>query len=146
MEQFALHFKKAKDAGLGITLHIAETAKNSPEDTLTLLSFKPDRLGHATFLNEEAKQIVIRDQIAIELCLSSNLLSKTVPNLDDHHIRYHLQNNHPISICTDDILPFRTSMIGEYALLLAKPPFGLGLPEAQVERIAKMSFEIKFKV
>jgi adenosine deaminase len=51
-----------------------QTTKNSPEDTLTLLSFKPNRLGHATFLNEEAKKIVIRNQISIELCLSSNLL------------------------------------------------------------------------
>jgi adenosine deaminase len=36
-------------------------------------------------------------------------------------------------------------MQGEYALLLAKAPFGLGLSEAQVERIAQMSLENRFK-
>lgn len=47
---------------------------NTAADTLKLLSFKPDRLGHATFLNEEAKELVLREKIPIELCLSSNLL------------------------------------------------------------------------
>lgn len=47
---------------------------NTAEDTLKLLSFKPDRLGHATFLNEEAQELVLREKIPVELCLSSNLL------------------------------------------------------------------------
>lgn len=87
-----MHFREAKEAGLGITLHIAEvlltlciscltyadnlsqTSNNTPADTLRLLSFGPDRLGHATFLNDEAKSIVSRDKIFVEICLSSNLL------------------------------------------------------------------------
>ena len=46
---------------------------------------------------------------------------------------------------TDDILPFKTSLVGEYALLLAKPPFGLGLTEDQVKRVGEMSLEARFK-
>lgn len=45
---------------------------------------------------------------------------------------------------TDDILPFRTSLIGEYALLIAPPPFGLGLSEDEVRAIAKMSMDARF--
>ncbi|EEB86946.1 hypothetical protein MPER_15923, partial [Moniliophthora perniciosa FA553] len=41
----------------------------------------------------------------------SNLLCKTVDSLDAHHIRYYLEHNHPIAICTDDILPFRNSLL-----------------------------------
>lgn len=92
MEQFASYFFQAKEAGLGVTLHIAEvipfmssfnrivviplsqTTANSPSETLQLLSFAPNRLGHATFLDDEAKTIVLRDNICIEICLSSNLL------------------------------------------------------------------------
>lgn len=91
MEQFTEYFRDAKRAGLGVTLHIAEvsaftfpsihayphldqTSANPQTETLHLLSFAPDRLGHATFLNDEAKDIVLKEKICIEICLSSNLL------------------------------------------------------------------------
>ena len=53
---------------------MSQTAENTHEDTSTLLGFKPDRLGHATFLNDEAQGLVIREKIAIEICLTSNFL------------------------------------------------------------------------
>ncbi|KAF7290771.1 Metallo-dependent hydrolase [Mycena indigotica] len=121
----------AKTAGLLITLHIAETAENSYEETKQLLSYQPNRLGHATFLDDEAKTLVRESKMCIEICLSSNILCKTVPRLEDHHIRYYIQHDHPVVICTDDTLPFRTSLEGEYALLLALPPLGLGLTEVE---------------
>ena len=47
---------------------------------------------------------------------------------------------------TDDILPFRTSLLAEYALLLAQPPLGLGLTEDEVKEIGKMSLRARFKM
>jgi len=140
------YIAKAKAAGLGITLHVAETPKNPPEETLQLLSYGPHRLGHATFLDEEAKEKVVKERIAVELCLSSNLLCKTVPTLSAHHIAFYLERNHSVAVCTDDTLPFRTSLTAEYALLLASPPLGLGLSEAQVAKIAKGSMDAAFTV
>ncbi|CDO70953.1 hypothetical protein BN946_scf184829.g62 [Trametes cinnabarina] len=155
MDEFKEHFRNAKAAGLGVTLHIAEVSPRIPSmpatpecpsaETLQLLSCKPDRLGHATFLDDAAKEIVHTDEMCIEICLSSNLLCKTVPTLDAHHIRYYIGHNHPIAICTDDILPFRNSLLGEYALLMARPPLGLGLTEAEVEKIAKMGMDSRFQ-
>jgi adenosine deaminase len=92
METFRDYFKDAKAAGLGVTLHIAEvcnvfplkpsihcdpfskTEKNTAEDTMSLLACEPNRLGHATFLNKEARRIVCKGNICIEICLTSNLL------------------------------------------------------------------------
>lgn len=92
MELFTSHFAAIRAAGLRITLHIAEvifcldlrdvlhskcisqTPENTPEDTFKLLSFKPDRLGHATFLNDETQAILIRENMTIEICLTSNFL------------------------------------------------------------------------
>ncbi|KAF8168483.1 hypothetical protein B0H34DRAFT_646085 [Crassisporium funariophilum] len=144
VDDFALYFAEAKEMGLGITLHIAETAANTPEETHKLLSYNPDRLGHATFLNAEATSIALNKKMCIEICLSSNLLCKTVSTLESHHIHQYLKCGHPIAICTDDILPFRTSLIGEYALLLAKPPYGLGLSEESIRKVAKMSLQARF--
>ncbi|EDQ98742.1 uncharacterized protein LACBIDRAFT_296801 [Laccaria bicolor S238N-H82] len=141
---FQTFFCEAKKAGLGVTLHIAEIISSTPEETLKLLSFQPDRLGHATFLNKEAMDIVIKNNICVEICLTSNLLSKTVTALESHHIRQYLKENHLIAICTDDILPFRTSLLAEYALLLAQPPLGLGLTEDEVREIGEMSLQARF--
>ncbi|KAH9850626.1 Metallo-dependent hydrolase [Lenzites betulinus] len=145
MDEFAEHFRIAKAAGLGVTLHIAEVPDCPPSETLRLLSYKPDRLGHATFLSPAAKQVVHTDEMCIEICLSSNLLCKTVPTLDAHHLRYYLGHDHPVAICTDDILPFRNSLLGEYALLLAQPPLGLGLTEPEIEKVARMGMSSRFK-
>ncbi|EJD49581.1 Metallo-dependent hydrolase [Auricularia subglabra TFB-10046 SS5] len=131
------HLARAKEAGLGVTVHIAETSANTEDDTRALLSFKPTRLGHATFLSDEARAFVEEHRIPVEICLTSNLLCKTASTLEDHHIKHWLLRDHPVVICTDDTLPFRTSLAGEYALLLARPPLGLGLSEADVAAIAE---------
>ncbi|KAL4071121.1 hypothetical protein V8B97DRAFT_1964093 [Scleroderma yunnanense] len=224
---FEKHFRRGKDAGLSVTVHIAETRENTAVESRILLGWHPDRLGHATFLSREyialfftdvpqpgtcgpsnsntniiqpwdprhplhhtffaayrkhlerirnesteseesrqtlsfhfdtdkgARRAALKDVEAlmkergvykpcIEICLSSNLLCGTVRSLEAHHIQYYLANNHPISICTDDTLPFRTTLLGEYALLLAKPPLGLGLNHEQVRRIAQMGMDARF--
>ncbi|KIJ60491.1 hypothetical protein HYDPIDRAFT_116981 [Hydnomerulius pinastri MD-312] len=223
---FEGHFKRARHAGLGLTIHIAETVQNTEAESGILLSWNPDRLGHATFLTEDHKlqffadvpqpdteippsrvllsdpehpfhehflasykihldrilresteseeacmqlsfhfdadkgarraaikevESLMQPKVAegrrkpcIEICLSSNLLCKTVPSLEDHHIRYYLANKHPVVICTDDTLPFRTTLLAEYALLLAKPPFGLGLSREEVMQIAEMGMKARF--
>lgn len=46
---------------------------------------------------------------------------------------------------TDDTLPFRTTLLEEYALLLAPPPLGLGLTESTVRGIAESGFQCCFK-
>ncbi|KAG2338815.1 Metallo-dependent hydrolase [Suillus weaverae] len=243
MQSFTQHLSRAKGAGLGLTVHIAECTVNTTEDSLALLSCHPDRLGHATHLSDELKALFFADipqpeaecgslskcatsttnhhtfpglrdpsyplhprfqnlkegyflrfvsdsteseeakaqmsfwanaekfeRVAIkdieemikqaespnnaranrqykpcvEICLSSNLLTKTVTSLDAHHIHYYLKNDHPIVICTDDTLPFRTSCLGEYSLLLAQPPLGLGLRRDDVARIARMGMDAAF--
>jgi hypothetical protein len=45
---------------------------------------------------------------------------------------------------TDDILPFRNSILGEYALLMAPKPVGLGLTESEIETVARMGMENRF--
>jgi len=113
-------------------------------ETKELLSCEPERLGHATFLDEEARKVVLERGTCIEICLTSNLLCNTVLQLQDHHIRYYLARNHPIAISTDDILPFRNSVLGEYALLMAPKPFGLGLTESEIETVARLGMESRF--
>ncbi|KAH9177081.1 adenosine deaminase-like protein [Lactarius sanguifluus] len=144
MEDFVELFRTARAEGLGVTLHVAETRGNSAAETVKLLSCEPQRLGHATFLDDQAKELVLARRTCIEICLTSNILCKTVERLEDHHIRYYLERNHPIAVCTDDILPFRNSVLAEYALLMAPKPVGLGLSESEIETVARMGMQSRF--
>ncbi|KAG8864887.1 hypothetical protein FRB96_003473 [Tulasnella sp. 330] len=146
MIDFLPVFKEVRSHGLGLTLHIAEimSADVTP-DTDILLSAEPSRLGHATFLTIQQVQMILKNKIPIEICLTSNLLCKTVTNLSDHHIHSYLQAKHPIAICTDDVLVFQTSLTAEYALLLAQPPLGIGLSESQIKEIAESGMRSRFR-
>jgi adenosine deaminase len=126
VNEICAHVRAAQKAGLGVTLHVAEvrtlapavsgyenssrlltsiqTKDNPIAETIKFLSTRPNRLGHATFLNAEARSIVHCERIAVEICLSSNLLCKTVRTLDDHHIQWYLNDNHPIAICVSSTL------------------------------------------
>ncbi|KAG6910608.1 hypothetical protein DXG01_009116 [Tephrocybe rancida] len=127
---------------------------------------RPRPVGHATFLDEEANKVVAANNTCIEIWLTSNLLSislsfsypssiridvdvrgcrcKTAPTLDAHHIGHYLEHGHPIAICMDDVLPFRTSLEAEYALLLAPAPLGLGFLEDEVRTLAEMGMRSRF--
>ena len=52
----------------------SQTRENTDEESLRLLSCSPDRVGHATFIKDEAKDILLKGGTCIEICLSSNLL------------------------------------------------------------------------
>ena len=47
---------------------------------------------------------------------------------------------------TDDTLPFRNSLLGEYAMLMAEPPLGLGLPEYEIKQLAESSLQCAFAI
>jgi hypothetical protein len=104
-------------ASLVFVLIFLQTDRNPVQETSDFLDVMPDRLGHATFLNEEARQRLIAGNIGVELCLTSNILfvlfpfkrrhhfnipairCDTVKTLKDHHITWYLEQKHPIAIC-----------------------------------------------
>ena len=127
--------------------------------------------------------IVIKNNICVEICLTSNLMRVVFNNFArklPKFLSMQVQNGNRIGVpshssipqgkssdrylCmssfliiwpkaiieyvtqTDDILPFRTSLLAEYALLLAQPPLGLGLTEDEVKKIGKMSLRARFKI
>lgn len=124
---FTSAFKKAKDHGLKITAHFAEIAESSTDEELeTILSWQPDRLGHCVHVPEKLKQTMRERQIALELCLSCNVLAGlTTGGFDKHHFRdWYEHGTNTVALCTDDVGVFGSSLSNEY--LLASQHFGLG--------------------
>lgn len=82
-------FERAREAGLGITVHFAEAESSaSPEELKTLLSWRPHRLGHVICEDEATKrEIALRkDELCLELCLSCNVHAGMVKSgFEGHH-------------------------------------------------------------
>ncbi|TPX40440.1 hypothetical protein SeMB42_g05996 [Synchytrium endobioticum] len=60
------------------------------------------------------KQCVFEKHIPIEVCISSNVMCKTVSSYGDHHIRQLFEDGHSCVICTDDIGVFKSTLSNEY--------------------------------
>ncbi|XP_010596688.1 adenosine deaminase-like protein isoform X3 [Loxodonta africana] len=112
---------EAKKAGLKLALHLSEIP-NQEKETQMLLDLLPDRIGHGTFLNSseggslDLVDFVRRRRIPLELCLTSNIKSQTVPSYDQHHFGFWYSIAHPSVICTDDKGVFATHLSQEYQL------------------------------
>ncbi|XP_068961995.1 adenosine deaminase-like protein isoform X3 [Petaurus breviceps papuanus] len=112
---------EAKKAGLKLALHLSEIP-NQEEETQALLGLPPDRIGHGTFLSScvggslDLVEFVKQHRIPLELCLTSNIKSQTVPSYDQHHFGFWYGIAHPSVICTDDKGVFATRLSQEYQL------------------------------
>jgi len=122
--QFKAVFEEARAAGLKVTVHTGEIPHDE-QDTLEILNFKPDRLGHCNFLTEEAQEFIVENKIPIEVCPSSNMATIGLDSIIDHHFGYFFSRNHPVAVCTDDTLLFNTSLTQELEIL--RKGFGLSI-------------------
>ncbi|EGF79528.1 hypothetical protein BATDEDRAFT_20019 [Batrachochytrium dendrobatidis JAM81] len=109
-------FIQAREAGLKVTLHVAEI-KNHEQETRDMIHFMPDRIGHGTFLKDALREHVVDNAIPIEACVTSNLLCKTVERIEDHHFNGFYFEGHPCIPCTDDKGVFQCTLSSEYSLI-----------------------------
>jgi adenosine deaminase len=87
---FTKAFTRAKAAGLKLAIHFAEALESSTdEELLTILSWKPDRLGHVIHVKDEIKKQIVEKNIGVELCLSCNVHAKMITgSYSDHHFNW----------------------------------------------------------
>lgn len=136
-----------KDARIKLALHCGEIENDN--EIKEMLDFGFDRLGHGTFVRGENEVRLLQNKnTTIECCLTSNILTQTVPNYAAHHFRKYFDCGHPVVICvrvverdrtwngpeiiflrfqTDDMGVFNTSLSKE--LSIAARTFGLTLDD-----------------
>ncbi|TRY56103.1 hypothetical protein DNTS_015235 [Danionella cerebrum] len=157
--------QKAKNCGLKLALHLSEVPSQRDESEL-LLNLPPDRIGHGTFLHPEVGgsdslvDKVCKQNIPIEMCLTSNVIGQTVPSYDKHHFQYWYNRGHPCVLCTDDKGVFSTDLSQEYQLaastfkLSAEDVWNLSqqaigctfAPEPIKQKLEKMWAELKQQI
>ncbi|CAL0309072.1 unnamed protein product [Lupinus luteus] len=117
--------KFAREQGLHVTLHCGEV--RNPKEIHNMLDFHPERIGHAIFFEEEHWRKLKSSNIPVEICLTSNIRTLSVPSIEAHHFVDWYNAKHPLVLCTDDSGVFSTSLSNEYKIVAKS--FGLGMKE-----------------
>ncbi|CAI2372529.1 unnamed protein product [Moneuplotes crassus] len=106
-------FNPAREAGIKISVHTAEI-EDHHEETEKILDFKPDRLGHCCYMNEEEFKRVAELEIPVEVCISSNVGTMNLSTISQiKHIPTLHSMGCTIIPCCDDTMLFNTNMINE---------------------------------
>ncbi|EED88522.1 adenosine deaminase [Thalassiosira pseudonana CCMP1335] len=153
-------FQMARDRGLPVAIHCGEVPssgtssdsalKKAYDEAVSVIQFRPDRLGHALLLPDYLIDRLMQQPIPIECCPTSNVMTLQLAlhhggSLTDGMKRHPqlgkwLEKNYPISINTDDAGIFTTNLTKEY-LLVAKA-YRLG--EAELAVIVQNSIDYIF--
>ena len=129
---------------LSTTVHFAEIpTPSTPSELTTLLSWSPDRLGHAINIPTDLKELIREREIALELCLSCNVLAEmTQGGFKGHHFGEWVETDCPVALGTDDVGVFESALSNEY--FIAAREFGLG--RVEVVGLARRGVEAAFGV
>jgi len=123
-ELFVKHFRLARAAGWGITVHAGEAA--GPESIWQALrELGATRIGHATRASEDPALLdfLAERGIGIEANLTSNVQTSTVPDYASHPLRSWLERGLLATINSDD--PGISAIDLPYEYRLAAPAAGL---------------------
>ena len=141
VEWFREHYVYARRKGLRLTCHAGEA--EGPASVWASLEAGTERIGHGFRAIEDPVLVAhLRDRgIPLEISVTSNVLTRTVPALHSHPVRRLYEAGVPLVINTDDPALFGVTLVDEYAMLGRE--FGFG--RAEIEGLARNSFEYGFK-
>jgi adenosine deaminase len=117
------HVELAKDAGLGVTIHVGEEGGQYGVDELAEVidSLRPDRIGHGILAAREPDLMAaLREaDITLEICPTSNLLTKAMRDEAEVRdtFRAFVEHAVPFTIATDGPEMMRTHLRDEFELL-----------------------------
>jgi adenosine deaminase len=115
--------EEAREAGLGVTIHVGEEGGRHgiAEIREVVETLRPERIGHGILAaQDEALMEQIREtDITLEICPTSNLLTKALPDEDAVRdiFRAFTDNGVRFTIATDGPEMMRTHLRDEFGLL-----------------------------
>lgn len=116
-------FSLAKALDVPFTIHAGEAA--GAESVQQALDLGACRIGHGIRSMEDADLLtrLVREQIPLELCFTSNLQTKAVQNPQEYPLCRFFEMGIPITVNTDNMTVSGTDLHREYTLL--QTHFGL---------------------
>ncbi len=140
-EEFREVYDLARDNGLRLTIHAGETV--GPESIWgALRELKADRIGHGLHAIEDPGLVryLAEQQIPVEVCISSNVLTGCCTKLEQHPVRKLFDAGVLVTLNTDDPEMFHTTLNREYQI--AQQVFGFSNDE--LRKLAENSFRAAF--
>jgi adenosine deaminase len=138
--QIREHVEAARDAGLGVTIHVGEEGGHLGLEELyeVVDVLRPDRIGHGILAagDPELMAALRSAEITLEVCPTSNLLTRALADEDDVRRVFHAFVEHgvPFTIATDGPEMMRTHLRDEFELLLRIGALGADEARAANER------------
>ena len=114
--------------GFGATIHVGEEggAYGIAEIREVVSTLRPDRIGHGILAAQDEKLMtqIGEAEIVLEICPTSNLLTKALPDEDAVRATFCAFAEHgvPFTIATDGPEMMRTHLRDEFELLLIPAP------------------------
>jgi aminodeoxyfutalosine deaminase len=139
--QFQPHFAAARAAGLRSVPHAGETTgPDTIWDALRLLG--AERIGHGTSAAEDPALLahLAESGVPLEVCPSSNVATRAVPDLARHPIGIFRDAGVTITVNSDDPPMFGTTLNREYEIAAEL----LGLDESGVADLARTAVRVSF--
>jgi len=106
-------FCKARKENIPFTIHAGEA--DGPDSIRAALSFGARRIGHGVRVTEDKALLeeVIRKQVTLEMCVTSNLQTKAVREGREHPALWLLRQGAAVTINTDDMTVCKTTISEE---------------------------------
>jgi adenosine deaminase len=123
VEKYAKMFARAREAGLGTTVHTGETANTAGEGVIAVVErLKPDRIGHGirAAYSKDAIKALVDTNTVLEVCPTSNLHTRAVRHLEEFKfiLGTFLEASVPFTINTDGTYLCGTSLRREFKLMV----------------------------
>jgi adenosine deaminase len=122
LEDYAPAFTRARDLGLGRTVHAAE---GRPPDEIrrAITTLHAQRIGHGTTLLDDPAvvELVLEHIVTIEACVSSNHHVGAIASTRDHPLPRWLEAGVRACICTDNTLLSSVDAPAELAVVAGIP-------------------------
>ncbi|MEN9722528.1 MAG: adenosine deaminase, partial [Pseudomonadota bacterium] len=138
---FQSAFQHAKRAGAKITIHAGEST--GPETIWTAIEdLGANRIGHGVSAIQDPMLVeFLRDRkICLEMCPTSNWLTRVVPSFEAHPLPALLRAGVPVCINTDDPTLFGTTLPSETTLVRER----MGLSAEEIALTQRWAFESRF--
>jgi adenosine deaminase len=128
LSEFVQPVKKAKNAGLRVTVHTGEdTPASFIKETIELAN--PDRIGHGIHAVEDMQvvELIKKRGITLEVNPWSNYLTNSVRTIEEHPLRKLFDLGVKVTINSDDPEVLETNLNNEYRI--AHEVLGMSMEE-----------------
>ena len=140
-DRFDAHFSRARENGLGVTVHAGE-AGGPGHVAEAVLKLRADRIGHGTSAARDPAvlELLAERGVTVECCLTSNVHTGAVVEYVAHPLPSFLEAGVRVALATDNRFFSQTSLSREYDIAAER----LSVPRSALGRVALESAAASF--